>query len=119
VLAAPLPALRTHPPFAASAMDGYAVRAADLAAPPVLLGQIGEIAAGHAFGQSLGPGECARSFTGAPLPAGADAVLIHENAEPLDGGGVRALAAVSPGQNVRHAGQDFIAGEELLPAGRV
>lgn len=119
VLAAPLPALRTHPPFAASAMDGYAVRAADLAAPPVLLGQIGEIAAGHAFGQSLGPGECARIFTGAPLPAGADAVLIQENAEPLDGGGVRALAAVSPGQNVRPAGQDFIAGEELLPAGRV
>src|SRR5688572_15017251 len=70
-LARPLQALLTQPPFAASGMDGYAVRAADVAAPPATLAVIGTAAAGHPFGGRVGAGEAVRIFTGAPLPDGA------------------------------------------------
>src|SRR5688572_11421532 len=81
ILARPLQALLTQPPFAASAMDGYAVRAADVAALPTTLAVIGTAAAGHSFAGRLGAGEAVRIFTGAPMPEGADAVVIQENAD--------------------------------------
>src|SRR3954453_19415664 len=77
--AAPLAALLTQPPFDASAMDGYAVRAGDVAKLPATLAVIGEAAAGHPFDGTVGPGQAVRIFTCAPLPAGADAVVIQEN----------------------------------------
>src|SRR5207253_10606608 len=78
VLAEDLAARRTQPPFAISAMDGYAVRAADLGRIPVSLRIVAEIPAGAGFGGTLGPGEAARIFTGAPLPDGADTNVIPE-----------------------------------------
>ncbi|WP_293867896.1 gephyrin-like molybdotransferase Glp [uncultured Alsobacter sp.] len=116
-LAAPLAALRTQPPFAASAMDGYAVRSADVTAPGARLTVIGTAPAGHAFAGRVGPGEAVRIFTGAPLPDGADAILIQENAEATEGG-IVAHSAEPPGRFVRAAGLDFRTGEALLPAGR-
>src|ERR1700749_2450152 len=83
-LAENLVASRDQPPFSASAMDGYAVRAADVATTPVTLALIGMSAAGHAFEGELGPGEAVRIFTGAPLPKGADAIVIQENAAPSE-----------------------------------
>ncbi|EHP74244.1 MoeA domain protein domain I and II, partial [Methylorubrum extorquens DSM 13060] len=80
-LAADLTARRTQPPFPASAMDGYAVRAADVATVPARLRLIGTSAAGHGFSGTLAAGEAVRIFTGAPVPEGADAILIQENAE--------------------------------------
>src|SRR5262245_27981516 len=90
-LAEPLPALLTQPPFDASAMDGYAVRAADVARLPATLAVIGTAAAGHPFAGGVGAGQAVRIFTGAPLPAGADAVVIQENtvAEPAESGGTK------------------------------
>src|SRR6266446_164827 len=79
-LAEPLAALNTQPPFDASAMDGYAVRAADVARLPATLGVIGEAAAGHPFAGEVGAGQAVRIFTGAPLPDGADSIVIQENA---------------------------------------
>ncbi len=79
VLAEDLRATLTQPPFDASAMDGYAVRAVDVSHAPVRLRLIGESAAGHGFGGTVNEGEAVRIFTGAPLPAGADAVVIQEN----------------------------------------
>src|SRR5438874_13792646 len=81
VLAEDVVARRTQPPFAVSAMDGYAVRAADVAQVPVKLHIIAEIPAGAGFGGTIGAGEAARIFTGAPLPAGADAIVIQEDTE--------------------------------------
>src|SRR3982074_2151206 len=78
VLAADLAALRTQPPAAVSAMDGYAVRAADIAALPACLRLIGEVAAGPPFDRPVGAGEAARIFTGGVLPPGADTVVIQE-----------------------------------------
>ena len=79
ILADDLAALRTQPPDAMSAMDGYAVRAADVAATPATLTVIGEVAAGHPFQGSVGPGQAARIFTGGVVPPGADAIVIQEN----------------------------------------
>ena len=79
VLAAPLAARLTQPPFDASAMDGYAVKAADLTRIPARLRVIGESAAGHPFGGNVAAGEAVRIFTGAPVPAGADSVVIQED----------------------------------------
>ena len=79
VLAKPLKAVRNQPPFDASAMDGYAVIAADAATVPATLKLIGLSAAGHAFRGKLKRGECVRIFTGAPVPKGSDAVVIQEN----------------------------------------
>src|SRR5580692_176017 len=78
VLAQDLAALRTQPPAAVSAMDGYAVRAADVASVPARLRLIGEVAAGHPFDRPVGAGEAARIFTGGVLPPGADTVVIQE-----------------------------------------
>jgi molybdopterin molybdotransferase len=116
-LAADLAARRTQPPRAVSAMDGYAVRAADIAAPPARLRVIGASAAGRGFAGAIGPGEALRIFTGAPVPDGADAILIQEDARAEDGF-VTALVSEPVGRYVRAAGLDFNAGDVLLPAGR-
>ncbi|NUB05517.1 molybdopterin molybdotransferase MoeA [Azospirillum sp. Vi22] len=122
VLAEPAVARLTQPPFAAAAMDGWAVRSADIvpasADAPVTLRRIGESAAGHAFAGSVGAGEAVRIFTGAPLPAGADAVVMQEDCEDA-GNRVRVGRAVPAGRFIRPAGLDFTAGEELLPKGRL
>jgi molybdopterin molybdotransferase len=115
-LAAPLVARRTQPPVAVSRMDGYAVRQADAAAPGATLHLVGTSAAGHAFDGSMGAGETVRIFTGAALPAGADAVLIQEDAE-ASGDTIVARVAVSPAEHVRRAGLDFSDGDALLAAG--
>src|SRR5262245_20428123 len=79
VLAQPLAARLTQPPFRASAMDGYAVRTADVAVLPARLAVIGSSAAGHPFAGGVGPGEAVRIFTGAAVPDGADTIVIQEN----------------------------------------
>ena len=117
VLARDLKALRTHPPFAASAMDGYAVRAADAIAGARLRLQ-GESAAGHGFDGTLEPGATIRIFTGAPVPEGADAIVIQETVEQLDGGLVQFNEAAIPGRHIRLAGVDFEEGKTGLEAGR-
>jgi len=116
VLAEDLAASRGQPPFAASAMDGYAVRGADLGKPPARLKIIGEVPAGAVFSGKVGPGEAARIFTGAPLPRGADTVVIQENTE-RDGDTVTVMDAAALGANVRPAGLDFREGDVLLNAG--
>jgi len=115
-LARDLAALRTQPPRAVSAMDGYAVRAVDIAIAPATLDLVGESAAGRGFDGVVGPGQAARIFTGAPVPEGADTVLIQENAT-VEPGHLRALQSEPQGRNIRRAGQDFSAGEVLLSAG--
>jgi len=111
-----LAALRDQPPFDASAMDGYAVRAADLVSAPATLRVIGESAAGHRFSGSVSAGEAVRIFTGAPLPVGADTILIQENAD-RDGDHVIARQSEPRGRFVREAGYDFRHGDALLKAG--
>lgn len=118
VLAGPVDALRTQPPFPASAMDGYAVRSADLAEVPAELEVIGEAPAGHGFAGSVGTGQTVRIFTGAPVPDGADAILIQENAEVIRPGRIMAQTEVRAGLYVRRAGLDFAEGETLLEPGR-
>ncbi len=118
VLAADLAARLTHPPADVSAMDGYAVRAADCTEVPVELAVIGESAAGRSYGGTVGAGECTRIFTGAALPDGADAIVIQEDTE-RDGDRVTVKEAAGPGAWIRAAGMDFKAGQVLLPAGRL
>ncbi len=117
VLAAPLKALRTQPPADVSAMDGYAVRAADVASAPVRLKVIGEVAAGRPFGRAVGPSEAARIFTGGVMPDGADTVVIQENTR-RDGNTVEVEKPAAPGRHIRVRGLDFSAGDVLLEAGR-
>ena len=118
VLAVDLAATRTQPPFAASAMDGYAVRAADATVEGAGLTVIGTSRAGERFDGSLGAGQAVRIFTGAPVPDGADAILIQENAT-RQGDRVTVTVPVSEGLHVRPAGLDFREGERLLEAGLV
>ena len=117
VLAEDLSARRTQPPFAVSAMDGYAVRAEDLAAVPVELRIVAEVPAGAGFGGHVGPREAARIFTGAPMPAGTDTIVIQEDTE-RDGDRVRVLEGAACGRYVRREGLDFGEGDVLLRAGR-
>jgi molybdopterin molybdotransferase len=116
-LAADIRALRTQPPFANSAMDGYALIAADIASGLARLKIVGESAAGRAFDGAVRPGEAVRIFTGAPMPQGADTVLIQENTT-REGDVLIANAAEAPGRNIRKAGVDFSEGEPLISAGR-
>lgn len=122
VLAEPVLSGRTLPPADNSAMDGFAVHAADLAgAAPgraVELPVVFEVAAGAEAPRSLEPGEAARIFTGAPLPAGADAVVRQEDAE-WDARRVRIRVEPSPGESIRRAGEDVRSGETVLEAGAV
>jgi molybdopterin molybdotransferase len=116
-LAEDVTALRTQPPFANSAMDGYAARAADLE-PGKELRVIGESAAGRGFPGPVGPGETVRIFTGAPIPDGADAILIQEHAEGVGSPVIRVIRPANKGLFIRPAGLDFQSGEILLKAGR-
>jgi molybdopterin molybdotransferase len=117
VLAADLAALRTQPPAAVSAMDGYAVRAADIATIPARLRLIGEVAAGHPFDRPVGAGEAARIFTGGVLPPGADTVVIQE-ITAREGDTVVVQKPSAKGRHIRPEGLDFKAGAALLAAGR-
>lgn len=111
----PVLARRAAPPLACSAMDGYALRAADLAGP-ARLRVTGTLFAGDLPGAALGPGESARIYTGAPLPPGADAVVREEAAREADGL-VEIREAPRPGENVRAAGEDVPAGGLALEPG--
>jgi molybdopterin molybdotransferase len=117
VLAHDVMALRTQPPQAMSAMDGYAVRAADAATVPARLKVIGEVAAGRPFGATLRANEAVRIFTGGVVPDGADAVVIQEDTA-RDGDTVIVNDAASRDKNIRPAGIDFRQGDVLLRAGR-
>lgn len=108
----------SQPPASMSAMDGYAVRAEDVAQAPVVLRQVGEVQAGSAFDGSIGPGETVRIFTGAPLPDGADAVVIQEDTE-AEGNRITILQAGIRHRHVRFAGIDFQAGQIGVPAGKL
>jgi molybdopterin molybdotransferase len=119
VLAAAVIARRSQPPFPASAMDGYAVRAADAATVGARLDVIGSSAAGHRFAGALGRGQAVRVFTGAPVPDGADAILLQEDADAGEPGAVVIREAVTAGRHIRKAGLDFASGDVLLEAGRV
>ena len=116
-LARDLQALLTQPPADMSAMDGYALRAGDVHDLSVPLKLVGESAAGSGFEGRLGPGETVRIFTGAPVPEGADTVLIQECAM-ADGATIRATEPPQLGRHIRRAGLDFSKGETLLKAGR-
>lgn len=115
-LATPLEALRTQPPWDCSAMDGYAVRASDATVGARLM-VTGEAAAGRSFLGTVGAGQAVRIFTGAPVPDGANAILLQEDAD-RDGEIVTPHEAASLGRHIRRAGLDFAAGETLLQAGR-
>ncbi len=117
VLAEDLTALRTQPPDAVSAMDGYAVRASDVAQVPATLHVIGEVPAGHPFTGEIKQGQAARIFTGGVLPSGSDTVVIQELAT-RDGDNVTIRKTAAKGRNVRGKGIDFSQGEVLLRQGR-
>jgi molybdopterin molybdotransferase len=116
VLAEPVKAIVTQPPFDASAMDGYAVRAEDVARLPTRLTVIGEAAAGRRFAGHLGEGQAVRIFTGAPLPPGADAIVIQENCA-REGSIVIVREGTPDAAHVRRRGGDFASGSVLLHAG--
>src|SRR5580704_1575604 len=116
VLAEDVAARRTQPPFAVSAVDGYAVRAEDVTNVPARLHIVAEIPAGAGYDGTVGPGAAARIFTGAPLPAGADAIVIQEDTERR-GDRVEVREGAPKGRYVRRAGLDFAEGEVLLHAG--
>src|SRR4030088_392622 len=128
VLAADPAALRTQPPAAVSAMDGYAVRAADVASAPARLRLIGEVAAGHPFDSPIGPGEAARILTrvgpgeaarifpGGVLPPGADTVVVQE-ITAREGDAVVVQKTSAPGRHIRPQGLDFKAGDVLRRRG--
>lgn len=120
VLAQDVIAPEDVPPFANSALDGYAVIAADVAVVPAELPVVGEIAAGAASERVLRSGEVMRIMTGAPVPAGADAIVMVERTERLEGGSrVRIHESVQAGQAVRAAGDDIGHGATVFPAGTV
>jgi molybdopterin molybdotransferase len=116
VTAQPVTARLTQPPVDVSAMDGYALRAAD-GALGADLRVIGAAPAGHPFDRHVGPGQAVRLFTGSVVPDGADAILLQEDAT-RDGDGVRVNEAVVAGRHIRRAGQDFATGDVVVPAGR-
>jgi molybdenum cofactor synthesis domain-containing protein len=120
VLAEPVSSVEDVPPFANSAVDGYAIRVEDLTTVPVELAVVDEVAAGTASNRTLASGEAIRIMTGAPVPAGADAVVMVEETERLDDGSrVRVRATVRPGNAIRGIGDDIVAGTTVFEAGEV
>jgi molybdopterin molybdotransferase len=121
VLAHDVAARRTQPPQAMSAMDGYAVRAADAADLTARLRVIGEVAAGRPFERKVGAGETVRIFTGGVIPDGADAVIIQEDTiredSAVDGDHITITETARTGRHIRPAGVDFRAGDVLLAGG--
>ncbi len=118
VLAEDVAARRTQPPAAVSAMDGYAVRAADVGDLPATLEVVGAAPAGEAFEGTVEAGQAVRIFTGGPVPDGADAIVIQENTTAAGGTVTVTEGTTTPGSYVRPAGLDFKQGETLLTAGR-
>ncbi|MES0005590.1 molybdopterin molybdotransferase MoeA [Mesorhizobium sp. M0062] len=119
VLVEPVVALRTQPPFNASAMDGYAARAQDVASAPARLSVIGMAPAGRRFDGTVGKSEAVRVFTGAPLPEGADTIVIQENVRDLGGSRIEVAEPTAKNRNIRRLGLDFAQGDVLLEKGRV
>ncbi|WP_455271653.1 molybdopterin molybdotransferase MoeA [Rhizobium herbae] len=119
VLADDVAARVTHPAFDNSAMDGYAGHHEDFAEIGTELVVIGESAAGRGFSGHVGPGEVVRIFTGAPVPSGADTVLIQEDTKKLSDGRIRTTFALEKGRHIRPKGQDFTIGDVVLRAGDV
>jgi len=117
VLAREVVAGEPIPPFANSAMDGYAVRARDTTAAPSLLAVVGSVMAGQSPRVAVGEGEAVRIMTGAPLPPGADAVCMIERTRTQDDATVVVEVRVDAGTNVRHPGEDVADGEEVFGAG--
>ncbi|MGB0750054.1 MAG: gephyrin-like molybdotransferase Glp [Magnetospiraceae bacterium] len=118
VLAAPAVSRITQPFADVSAMDGHAVRGADVASPGASLTVIGESAAGRGLAETLQPGQAARIFTGAPLPAGADTIVIQEIVES-DGATIWVAESVPEGRFVRKRGMDFTEGDALIHPGKI
>jgi molybdopterin molybdotransferase len=118
VLANPPAARLTQPPADLSAMDGYAVRAEDVLTAPTTLTLVGQAPAGGSYDKALRPGETVRIFTGAPLPMGADAIVIQEDTR-VDGDKITILEAPTPGRHIRKAGLDFTIGDSPFAAGRL
>jgi molybdopterin molybdotransferase len=117
VLARDVAALRTQPPQAMSAMDGYAVRSVDATNLTARLKVIGEVAAGRPFARKVGAGEAVRIFTGGVIPDDADAVIIQEDTA-VDGDHITITEIAKPGRHIRAAGVDFREGDVLLAKGR-
>ena len=117
ITATDIKAKHNQPPFQASAMDGYAIRHLDIATLPASLNLIGVSAAGHGFRRLVKSGEAVRILTGAPMPKGADTVVIQENVR-VDGKAVTVLEATALGRNIRKAGLDFAKGDVLVVRGK-
>jgi len=117
VLAEDVVTSQAVPPFTNSAMDGFAVRAADVATVPVSLAVLEDVPAGRVAGSAVTPGTAVRIMTGAPIPEGADAVVIVEDSESGEDGRVTLLAPAAAGDHVRRAGGDIEEGATVLPAG--
>lgn len=118
VLTQDVKARATQPPVAVSAMDGYAVRAADVTQVPATLKVVGDVPAGGLFDGTVGAGQAVRIFTGAAVPAGADTIVIQENTD-RDGDTLTVNEGAPERKFIRRAGLDFAAGDRLLPAGRL
>ncbi len=118
ILADPIIARLTQPPFHSSAMDGYAVRSMDLGQLPVSLQVVGQSAAGHPYQGAVRRGEAVRIFTGAPVPDDTDTVIIQENTSANDGAVTIREGRTDAGLNIRPCAGDFLEGDTLLPAGR-
>lgn len=118
-LAADVVSVEDVPPFDNSAVDGFAVRSADVASPPVDLDVVATVAAGATSPVAVGRGHAVRIMTGAPIPAGADAVVMVEDSQLLADGRVRLTAPAQPGGAIREAGSDVRAGDTVFRAGTV
>jgi molybdopterin molybdotransferase len=120
VLADDVVATQPMPPFANTAMDGYAVRAEDVVDVPVQLDVVGQVGAGHVATRGLEPGQAMRIFTGAPIPDGADSIVIVENTERVDSGArVEIQEPAKLGAHIRPVGDDVEAGDVVARAGEV
>jgi molybdenum cofactor synthesis domain-containing protein len=118
-LAADVVSVEDVPPFDNSAVDGFAVRSADVASPPVELDVVATVAAGATSPVAVSRGQTVRIMTGAPIPAGADAVVMVEDSQQVPGGRVRLTAPAQPGGAIREAGSDVRAGDTVFRAGTV
>lgn len=118
VLATPPAARLTQPPADLSAMDGYAVRTGDVPAVPTTLKLVGRSQAGGSYDHALKPGETVRIFTGAPVPTGADSIVIQEDTR-AEGDAITVLETPTPGRHIRRAGLDFGIGDRPFPAGHL
>lgn len=117
VLASPPEARLTQPPADLSAMDGYAVRTEDVPAVPTILRMVGRSQAGGSYDRALQPGEAVRIFTGAPVPLGADSIVIQEDTK-AEGEAITVLEAPLLGRHIRRAGLDFAVGDRPFATGR-